>query len=395
VVLEGANTSAFTQFSHDCAPKVGKLARMDDHHRNTPATPDQRRGILLVNLGTPRSPSVPDVRRYLKEFLMDPYVIDAPWPVRKLIVSLFVLPFRPKKSAHAYASIWDEVTGSPLLHESQLLQLGVANQSNLPCALAMRYGEPSIEQGLAELQAQGVHKVLLVALYPHHADSTRTTTIERTQALLPAGMSLTTLPPFYSDPDYISALASSLKPHLAEPFDHLLLSYHGLPERHLTVADPTGNHCLASPTCCDDASPAHATCYRHQILETSKHLQQALQVPEEKLSISFQSRLGRLPWLTPYTDVRLAELAASGVERLVVACPAFVADNLETLEEMGLQGRQTFEDAGGKALTLVPCLNASEQWVQTLSRWCTGVSEPANAQIIASSAASLGLGPRP
>lgn len=357
---------------------------MEENSQNTPASPNQQRGILLVNLGTPASPSVPDVRRYLNEFLMDPYVIDAPWLVRKLIVSLFILPFRPKASAHAYASIWDTDTGSPLLHESQLLQQGVANQSKLPCALAMRYGKPSIEQGLAQLQDQGVQEVLLVALYPHHADSTRTTTIERTQELLPVGMSLTTLPPFYSDPDYISALADSLKSHLAQPYDHLLLSYHGLPERHLTVADPTGSHCLASETCCDDPSPAHATCYRHQILQTSKHLQQALQVPQEQLSISFQSRLGRLPWLTPYTDVRLAELAASGVERLVVACPAFLADNLETLEEMGMQGRKTFEDAGGKTLTLVPCLNASEQWVETLSRWCDGSSKPADAEIIAS-----------
>lgn len=344
-----------------------------------------QRGILLVNLGTPKSPSVADVRTYLGEFLMDPYVIGIPWPIRKLIVSLFILPFRPKASAHAYASIWDEHTGSPLLHQSRLLEQGVSEQANLPCALAMRYGEPSIEQGIAELEKQGVNEVLLVALYPHHADSTRTTTIERTRALLPAGMRLTTLPPFYSDPDYIAVLAASLAPHLAQPYDHLLLSYHGLPERHLTVADPTGKHCLASDTCCDDASAAHATCYRHQVLQTSKHLQQALGVPQDKLSISFQSRLGRLPWLTPYTDVRLAELAASGVERLVVACPAFLADNLETLEEMGLQGRKTFEEAGGKSFTLVPCLNANQDWVETLSRWCTSASEPANAQIIASS----------
>jgi len=359
---------------------------MEEKSKNSPTTAHPQRGILLVNLGTPNSPSVPDVRRYLHEFLMDPYVIDAPWLVRKLIVSLFILPFRPKASAHAYASIWAKDTGSPLLHESQLLQQGVANQAKLPCALAMRYGTPSIEQGLAQLQDQGVQEVLLVALYPHHADSTRTTTIERTVQLLPKGMTLTTLPPFYSDPDYISALAASLTPHLAEPYDHLLLSYHGLPERHLTVADPTGNHCLASDSCCDDASPAHATCYRHQILQTSKHLQQALQLPQEKLSISFQSRLGRLPWLTPYTDLRLAELAANGVERLVVACPAFLADNLETLEEMGIQGRKIFADAGGKTLTLVPCLNASEQWVETLSRWCEGTSAPTNAHIIASTA---------
>ena len=159
------------------------------------ATPGGR-GILLVNLGTPSSPSVPDVRRYLHEFLMDPYVIDAPWPVRKMIVSLFILPFRPKASAHAYASIWSELTGSPLLHESKRLQQAVADQTDIPCALAMRYGKPSIEEGLAQLQAQGVTDLLLVALYPHHADSTRTTTIERTQALLPSGMSLTTLPPF-------------------------------------------------------------------------------------------------------------------------------------------------------------------------------------------------------
>jgi len=331
-----------------------------------------------VNLGTPASPSVTDVRRYLGEFLMDPYVIDTPWLLRKLIVSLFILPFRPKASAHAYASIWDAQHGSPLMHHSAQLTQGVREHTQLPCVLAMRYGEPSIKQGLQALHNQGVDELMLVALYPHHADSTRTTTIAEVQKHKPHGMTLDVLPPFYGDPDYIEALAESVTPHLTEPFDHLLLSYHGLPERHLTVADPTPGHCLQSPDCCNRRSPAHDTCYRHQVMRTSQLLQQRLALTDAQVSVSFQSRLGRLPWLTPYTDHRLAELAASGVKRLVVACPAFVADNLETLEEIGLQGQATFTQAGGEELRLVPCLNAERSWVRTLSRWCTGDTQPQN-----------------
>lgn len=333
--------------------------------------PGQRRGILLANLGTPASPAVADVRRYLGEFLMDRHVLDVPWLLRKLIVSCFILPFRPKNSAEAYASIWTS-EGSPLLLESEALKqaLGSSLDDEMPVALGMRYGEPSLASAVAELRDAGVDEILLVALYPQHAASTRTTCIEAVEALLPAGVRLTVLPPFYNDPQYIDALAASVRPYLAEDWDHLLLSYHGLPERHLTKADPTGSHCLQSGHCCETPSPAQATCYRHQVYATSSALQAALELPNERVTTSFQSRLGRLPWLTPYTDQVLKELPTRGVQKLLVACPAFVADNLETLEEIAIQGEETFIEAGGESLTMVPCLNADPAWVQVLADWC-------------------------
>jgi len=339
--------------------------------------PTKKRGVLLVNLGSPAEPTVPAVRRYLNEFLMDPEVIDLPWPVRRLLVSCFILPTRPKASAHAYASIWrtGEEPGSPLLHHSEafvgalrstLAQDGFAS-SDLPVVLAMRYGEPSIASGMQALA--DCDEVLLLAAYPHHADSTRTTTINAAKAAQRDGQTLTVVPPFYQDPDYINALAASIRPHLPTSYDHLLFSYHGLPERHLTKADPTSSHCLQSNNCCEQPSTAHATCYRHQVYATTRAAVQALDIDPERYSVSFQSRLGRTPWLAPYTDQVLAELPTKGVERVAVVCPAFVADNLETLEEMGIQGRATFLAAGGSEFTLVPCMNDHPDWVQTVTRW--------------------------
>lgn len=331
------------------------------------------RGILLVNLGTPASCSTADVRRYLNEFLMDPYVLDVPWALRRLIVSGFILPFRPKRSAEAYAAIWNHAgpdTGSPLLHYSRNLVQAAQEQLTMPCELAMRYGEPSLESAIAALAAQRVTDLLLVPLYPQYADSTCTTTIRAVEKLVENRMRLQVLAPFYARPDYIDALASTVREHLPETWDHLLLSYHGLPERHITRADPTGNHCLQSPDCCRSPSPAHATCYRHQCLRTSELLAAALGLDASRYTVSFQSRLGRLPWLQPYTDQILASLPAQGVSRLAVACPAFVADNLETLEEIGLQGRETFLEAGGESYTLIPCLNDRADWITALSAWC-------------------------
>jgi protoporphyrin/coproporphyrin ferrochelatase len=331
------------------------------------------RGILLVNLGTPASTATGDVRRYLNDFLMDRYVLDVPWPLRRLIVSAFILPFRPRRSAEAYAAIWDHAgpgTGSPLLHYSRNLEVAARAALNMPCELAMRYGEPSLSAALSRLEAQGVDELLLVPLYPQFADSTCTTTIRAVQKLVGGRMTLHVLTPFYARPDYISALARTVQEHLPEAWDHLLLSYHGLPERHITRADPTGRHCLQSADCCHRPSPAHATCYRHQCLRTSERLAEVLQVPRDRYTVSFQSRLGRLPWLTPYTDQTLAALPGHGVRHLVVACPAFVADNLETLEEIGLQGRETFLAAGGDSYTLVPCLNDRADWVAALAGWC-------------------------
>ncbi len=333
------------------------------------------RGVLLVNLGTPESCAVHDVRAYLDEFLMDHRVIDLPWLLRRLIVSGLILPLRPRRSARAYAKIWDaagENTGSPLLAYSKALHARLSETLPMPCELAMRYGQPTIASALSRLKDQAVRELFLIVLYPHHADSTRTTTIEAVTSQTDASMAVEVLPPFYDRPAYIAAQAGVIQRNLPLHWDHLLLSYHGLPERHLTQADPTGGHCLQSADCCQRQSAAHATCYRHQVLRTSQLLMAQLGIDESRYTVSFQSRLGRLPWLMPYTDHTLTELPRQGAKHLAVACPAFLADNLETLEEIGITGRQNFLAAGGESLTLIPCLNDDPQWTAVLADWCAG-----------------------
>lgn len=322
---------------------------------------------------------MPDVRRYLGEFLMDRHVIDLPWPLRRALVSGVILPFRPRRSAHAYRSIWT-AQGSPLLVHARALAAALAarlrqrraagateDPDAAPVFLAMRYGEPSLAGAITAITAAGLRRLLLVPLYPQHADATRTTTIEAVRALAaPAGLAVDVLPPFHADAGYLDAQAACIRPLLAGT-DHLLLSYHGLPERAVRRADPTGQHCLRSADCCTVPSPAHATCYRSQCLATTAALRDRLGLPDSQVTTAFQSRLGRARWLGPYTDATLAALAGRGIRRLAVAAPAFVADNLETLEELGMRGREAFRAAGGEELTLAPCLNADPRWVDALA----------------------------
>lgn len=336
--------------------------------------------LLLVNLGSPASTEVADVRRYLNQFLMDPYVIDVPWPLRRLIVSLILIR-RPAASAEAYRSIWWE-EGSPLVVLSRRLQAKVAEQwTDGPVELAMRYGEPSIERSLQGLAQRGVRRVTLVPLYPQFADSTVTTVIEEArrvmrQQRLPFALDI--LPPFYEQPEYLAALAESARPYLEQGYDHLLLSYHGLPERHLHKSDPTGSHCLKGADCCQRASGAILdSCYRAQCMRTSSGLARALELDAARWSVSFQSRLGRAKWIEPYTDATIEALAARGVKKLLVMCPAFVADCIETLEEIGDEGRAAFRAAGGDDLVLVPCLNDHPQWVSALISLCRRLPQPA------------------
>ncbi len=328
------------------------------------------KGILLINLGSPDSPTPEDVRPYLEEFLMDERVLDYPYPIRRLAVSLFILPKRPYSSAEAYQSIWWP-EGSPLVVISQRLQEQVQARTQLPVALGMRYGQPSIESALQELLQAGVESIYAVPLYPQFAMSTVETclveTEERLAALAP-DTELLVHPPFYNDPQYVGALVESARPYV-EGYDHLLFSYHGVPERHLRKSDPTRGHCLSSPDCCSQPSPAHATCYRHQSLATTEAVAGALGLEVEDYSVGFQSRLGPDTWMRPFTVEQLTRLAQNGVKRLAVICPAFVADCVETLEEIGLRGRETFMAAGGEELTLVPGLNTNEDWVETVAGW--------------------------
>jgi ferrochelatase len=328
--------------------------------------------LLLVNLGSPASTSVADVRSYLNQFLMDPYVIDLPWPVRRLLVSLILIK-RPEQSAHAYASIW-WAEGSPLVVLSRRLQRAMTRQwKQGPVELAMRYGEPSIETVLTRMATQGVKNVTLAPLYPQFADSTVTTVIEEAKRVVrekKLAVQFSILQPFYDQPEYLDALVASARPHLEQDFDHLLLSFHGLPERHLKKLNP-GHSFEGEGDCCRDAPPqVVATCYRGQCLRPAAAFAERMGLPEGKWSVSFQSRLGRAKWIEPYTEARLEALARQGVKKILVMCPAFVADCIETLEEIGDRGREQFREAGGEELVLVPCLNDNPEWAHALSALC-------------------------
>ena len=335
-------------------------------------SPLVNRGVLLVNLGSPDSPEVPDVKNYLNEFLMDKHVIDLPWLLRRIIVSLFVLPTRPTQSSQAYKSVWTD-QGSPLVSLSQQFTRDIKQRSDLPVELAMRYGKPSIREGIEKLANHpDITEILLFPLYPHYAMSSVKTVVERTKELLQQinpSLTLKVHPVFYDRQQYIEALVESAQPWLIQDYDHLVFSYHGVPERHILKDDSTGQHCLKSPDCCQTASPAHSTCYRHQVLQTTESFVKAANIPEDKYSIGFQSRLGKAKWLEPNTLDVLKKLPDQGAKKILVICPSFVSDCLETLEEIGMGAKEAFVEAGGESLELIPCLNNHSGWVKTVAKW--------------------------
>jgi ferrochelatase len=330
-------------------------------------------GVLLLNLGTPDSPSVPDVRRYLREFLADPRVIDINPVGRWLLLNLIILPFRPAKSAKAYASIWGE-RGSPLLFHSQDLAAEVAKSlgGGYVVELAMRYGQPSIPSALAKLQAADPRKIIVLPLFPQYSAAASGSALERVYEVVGDNWNVPaveTIAPFYDDPGFIGAFAEVAQRHMAafRP-DFVLFSYHGLPERHMRKSDPTGTHCLQSPTCCDAIGPANRNCYRAHCFATTRALAAKLGLGADQHSVSFQSRLGSTPWIHPYTDLVLPELAKAGKKRLAVMSPAFVADCLETVEEIGIRAKEQWRSLGGEDLLLVPSLNAEPPWVAAVTR---------------------------
>jgi len=327
-------------------------------------------GVLLINLGSPDSTSVPDVRKYLGEFLMDPRVLDTPWPVRWCVVNLAILPKRPEQAAEAYEKIWT-AEGSPLVVTSRNVQRELQRRvgDDLVVELAMRYQNPGIESAIVRLRAQGVTELLVFPLFPHFAMSSFETAVVRVQevaARLAPEMSLKIAEPYFNDPEYIAALVASAADFLNAGYDHLLFSFHGLPERHLRKANP--GHCLGTTDCCEAPGPALRTCYRAQCFATVRAFVEAAGVPANKFSVSFQSRLGRDPWLKPYTDFELPRLAGDGVKNLLVICPAFVSDCLETLEEIAMRGREIFLEAGGSEFALIPCLNEHPRWLEALEK---------------------------
>lgn len=331
-----------------------------------------KRAVLLVNLGSPDSTSVPDVRRYLREFLGDERVIDLASPLRFALLEGIILRTRPKKSAHAYEQIWTK-EGSPLIVTSKAVQAKLAAQlgSAAPVYLAMRYGTPSIASVIGQIIADGIDEILLFPQYPHYAMSSWETVVVKVYeeaARQSPKLRVDSVQPFYADTDYIEALAAVTAPYLKQPHDYVLFSYHGIPERHLRKADSSKGHCLKVADCCTTCSPIHATCYKAQCLATTRALVAKLSIPADRHSVSFQSRLAGEPWLTPFTDHVLAQLPKQQKKRLLIICPAFVTDCLETLEEIRGEGKETFIEAGGESFEQIPCLNDQPPYIDFLAK---------------------------
>jgi ferrochelatase len=330
-----------------------------------------KRAVLLANLGSPDSTSIPDVRRYLREFLGDPRVLDMPAWKRWLLLEGIILRTRPRKTAHAYSKIWTTL-GSPLVATSESVQrkLSEALGPSVPVHCAMRYGRPSVASAIASLASQGCEEVLLFPQYPHYAMASWETVVVHVQeeaARRAPGMRVACVQPFYGDADYIGMLHAVAAPFLARPHDHLLISYHGIPERHLRKADSSHAHCLAVADCCTTCSPAHATCYRAQCMRTTSEFATRAGLEPSRHTMSYQSRLAGEPWLQPFTDHEFVRLAKSGVRRLLVMCPSFLTDCLETLEEISMAGKATFLDAGGQELEKILCPNDSPPFIDFLA----------------------------
>lgn len=324
-------------------------------------------GLMLVNLGTPDSASVPDVRRYLREFLSDPRVIDMNPIGRWLLLNLIILPRRPKKSAEAYRTIWTD-EGSPLLVHSETLAKKVQSRlgDSALVALAMRYQNPSIRAALDTFAAEGIDDIAVLPLFPQYASATTGSVVEKVMSEVQSAWNtpyLQFIPAFFEHPGFVNPMAAIAKTHLDEfnP-DHLLMSFHGLPIRHLHKSEQGGGQCLVSEGCCDSIRKENRNCYRAQCVATARAVATEIGLRSEQFSIAFQSRLGKDPWIPPFTDREIERLGRTGTKRLSVMCPAFTADCLETLEEIGDRARESFLEAGGEAFQLIPCLNGDDQW---------------------------------
>lgn len=329
-----------------------------------------KKGILLMNLGSPDSTNIPDVKKYLAQFLMDERVIDKSWLTRALLVKGIIVPFRAPKSAEAYKTIWTK-EGSPLVVLTRQLQAALQNKVEEPVEIAMRYGNPSPEAAFNALleREPDLEEVIAVPLYPHYAMSSYETAVEYGKEVHEKNkypFRLRFIEPFYNETNYINAVTEVFRPFVQQQYDHLLFSYHGVPARHIRKSDITGCHCLQVENCCEVPSPAHAHCYRHQVLTTTRLVTERLNIPKEKYSVSFQSRLGK-GWLTPFTDIRLGEMPGEGIKKLLIVCPAFVSDCLETLEEIKIRGKEIFMKAGGESFEMIPCLNTSPLWVEAIA----------------------------
>ncbi len=331
---------------------------------------EKKTGILLINLGSPASPKTGAIRSYLREFLSDPRVMTMPTLVRWIILYCFILPFRPGKIKEKYEKIW-EADGFPLIKHNRALadKISLLTGKNYLVEPVMRYGLPSIESGLNRFKKAGIEKLIVLPLFPQYSSATSGSILEKVMAVIKKWDTIpqtTVIPYFYHHPSYISVCVSIGKEYWKKNPDHVLFSFHGLPESHILKADSTHHHCLKEDHCCDVISNTNSACYRAQCVQTAMAVARKLDIPVQKYTISFQSRLGRSAWLGPYTSDTVAQLAQSGAKHLLVFCLSFVADCLETTEEILVEEKKNFINNGGENLVLVPSLNSSQDWAEAV-----------------------------
>jgi len=330
-----------------------------------------KKGILLVNLGTPDSTATADVKKYLDQFLMDERVIDIPKLNRTLLVKGIIVPFRSPKTAKLYREIWSE-NGSPLLYYSKLqakmLQERLGDEYHVE--LAMRYQSPSVASALANLKAGLVESIQVIPMFPQYASASSGSVIQLVMELV---SKWPTVPPisfvnsFHDNELMIKVFAENARKHDVASYDHVLFSFHGLPERQLLKCDHTGSYCLKSADCCQTLNDTNKFCYSAQGHDTARLIAKELNLSKDKYTVCFQSRLGKEPWVQPYTTDVLKKLAGEGKKRLLVFSPAFVADCLETLYEITVEYHEEFKELGGEHVQLVESLNDSPVFIEALA----------------------------
>ena len=329
---------------------------------------ENKTGVLLINLGSPKELTKKSVRKYLKVFLSDDYVLDLPKILQQIILRVFILPFRPKKTLEAYELIWTP-EGSPLIISTESIANKLSLKTGWDVDYAMRYEDPSIENALLNFKNKGIYKIIVISLYPHNALATTITTEMETRIVankLSEDFELVFTKPFFDNEIYINAIANTIKPCIEKAsFDKIVFSYHGIPKRQAKKTDKTGVHCFSDSNCCEIAGDGSKDCYRSHTRIASDLTARKLGLSDDQWEVAYQSRLGP-GWLTPFTDKRLAELPEEGKKNIAVLCPSFISDCLETLEEIDIRGRKTFFDAGGEIMTYIPCLNDSEDTINLL-----------------------------
>ena len=330
-----------------------------------------KKGVLLVNLGTPDSPSTADVRKYLDEFLMDPRVIDVNAALRTFLVKAVIVPFRAPKSAKLYQAIWDDKTGSPLKHYSILQQQALQQRlgDGYMVELAMRYQSPSIESALQKLKDALVSEIQVIALFPQYASASTGSVHEKVMNIVKEWQTVPNISfvnSFHDNELMIETFVDNAAKYQPETYDHILFSFHGLPQRQLKKCDHTHNYCLKVDGCCNTLNNTNKLCYSAQSHDTARLIAAKMGLPKEKYTVCFQSRLGSDPWVQPYTSEVIKQMAEQGKKRLLVFCPAFVSDCLETVYEVTTEYGDEFKALGGEHVQLVESLNDSPKWIDAL-----------------------------